>query len=92
MTQLCLPSAGSASAAAGNGSGDGDGSLAGLLNRLEFVYTDISPQLVAYGRKTYGPEFPFARFRLLDVERDVEAQVGTYPASVSFFASMHHRD
>ncbi len=42
---------------------------------VEFIYTDISPQLVAYGRKTYGPRFPFAQFRLLDVERGVEDQV-----------------
>lgn len=56
---------------------DSDGSAAalqGLLERLEFVYTDISPQLVAYGRKTYGPQHPYAKFRVLDVERDIEAQ------------------
>lgn len=73
------------STAGGNGSGSGtaDGSkggsqttsLQGLLERLEFVYTDISPQLVAYGRKTYAPHHPYAKFRVLDVERDVEAQV-----------------
>ena len=50
--------------------------LADLHEHVEFVYTDISPQLVAYGRKTYGPRFPFVRFRLLDVEKDVAAQVG----------------
>jgi hypothetical protein len=49
--------------------------LADLGDRLEFVYTDISPQLVAYGRKTYGAAYPFATFRLLDVERHIEAQV-----------------
>ncbi len=49
--------------------------LAELGERVEFVYTDISPQLVAYGRKTYGPTYPFATFRLLDVEKDVEPQV-----------------
>ena len=49
--------------------------LADLGERIEFVYTDISPQLVAYGRKTYGPTFPFATFRLLDVEKDTEDQV-----------------
>ena len=50
--------------------------LADLGERVEFVYTDISPQLVAYGRKTYARDFPFATFRLLDVEKDVEPQVG----------------
>lgn len=49
--------------------------LADLGERIEFVYTDISPQLIAYGRKTYGSDFPFATFRLLDVEKDVEPQV-----------------
>ena len=49
--------------------------LAHLEARVEFVYTDISPQLVAYGRKTYGPRYPFVRFRALDVERDVAPQV-----------------
>ena len=49
--------------------------LADLGDRIEFVYTDISPQLVTYGRKTYGPTYPFATFRLLDVEKDTEDQV-----------------
>ena len=49
--------------------------LADLGEHVEFVYTDISPQLVAYGRKTYGPTYPFANFRLLDVEMDTEDQV-----------------
>ena len=49
--------------------------LADLGTRVEFVYTDISPQLVAYGRRTYGPRFPFAAFQLLDVEKDTEDQV-----------------
>ena len=48
---------------------------------VDFLYTDISPQLVGYGRKTYGLVYPFARFQLLDVDRDVESQgcgMGTY--------------
>ncbi len=49
--------------------------LADLGTRIKFVYTDISPQLVAYGRNTYGPTYPFATFRLLDVEKDTEEQV-----------------
>ena len=39
------------------------------------MYTDISMQLVGYGRRTYGPRFPFALFRLLDVEKDIQHQV-----------------
>ena len=49
--------------------------LAHLADRLEFVYTDLSPQLVAHGRKTYGARYPFASFQLLDVEKDTEEQV-----------------
>ncbi len=51
--------------------------LAGMGEHVEFVYTDISPQLIAYGRKTYGAQFPFAVFRLLDVEKDTVPQVCT---------------
>ena len=47
-------------------------------DRVEFVYTDISTQLVGYGRRTYGPRFPFAQFRLLDVEKEVQHQVCQY--------------
>lgn len=49
--------------------------LAHLGDRIEFVYTDISPQLVSYGRNTYGPKYLFASFHLLDVEMDTEEQV-----------------
>lgn len=63
-----------AAALAGTDSSVSAASLQGLLERLEFVYTDISPQLVAYGRKTYGPQHPYTKFRVLDVERDVDAQ------------------
>ena len=46
---------------------------------VDFLYTDISAQLVGYGRKTYGPAYPFARFQLLDVEKSVETEgVGAY--------------
>jgi len=49
--------------------------LAQHAERVELTYTDISPQLVAYGRRTYGKQFPFVRFHLLDVEKDVVPQV-----------------
>ena len=55
--------------------------LAPYADAVEFLYTDISPALVGYGRKTYGGAYPFARFQLLDVDRDVESQgcaAGTY--------------
>ena len=49
--------------------------LAEFAERVELTYTDISPQLVTYGRKTYGPKYPFVHFHLLDVEKDVAQQV-----------------
>lgn len=49
--------------------------LAQHAERVELTYTDISPQLVAYGRRTYGKQFPFVRFHLLNVEKDVVPQV-----------------
>ena len=55
--------------------------LASFADHVEFLYTDISPALVGYGRKTYGGAYPFARFQLLDVDQDVESQgcgAGTY--------------
>ena len=63
--------------------GSGSGSTSALVmqavtefaDRVVFVYTDISPQLVAYGHRTYGPSYPFAQFRLLDVEESIESQV-----------------
>ena len=51
--------------------------LAQYAERVELTYTDISPQLVAYGRRTYGQQYPFVRFHVLDVEKDVVPQVGS---------------
>ena len=48
--------------------------LAPFADAVEFLYTDISPALVGYGRKTYGKTYPFAHFQLLDVDCDVESQ------------------
>ena len=49
--------------------------LAEYAERVELTYTDISPQLVAYGRRTYGKQYAFVRFHLLDVEKDAVPQV-----------------
>ena len=49
--------------------------LADLGDRIELTYTDLSPQLIAYGQKTYGPQYPFVVFKQLDVEKSVEDQV-----------------
>ncbi|BBA33898.1 hypothetical protein sS8_1944 [Methylocaldum marinum] len=59
------------------GAGTG-GSSALLLSRLRpfgerisYLYTDISSGFVQYGRRTYGPHYPFARFEVLDIEKPV---------------------
>ena len=51
--------------------------LAEYAEHVELTYTDISPQLVAYGRKRYGKQYPFVRFHVLDVEKDVVPQVSS---------------
>ncbi len=52
--------------------------LAGCGSRVDFVYTDLSPQLVAYGRRTFGPRYAFARFHTLDVERALAPQASCH--------------
>ena len=53
--------------------------MAPFADHVDFLYTDISPALVGYGRKTYSGLYPFARFHLLDVEKDVQGEgVGSY--------------
>ena len=49
--------------------------LAYLGDRVELTYTDLSPKLIIYGQKTYGPQYPFVVFKQLDVEKSVEDQV-----------------
>jgi len=63
------------------GSGSGGTSVvvmaavADLGDRVELTYTDLSQQLIAYGQKTYGKQYPFVVFKQLDVEKSVEDQV-----------------
>ena len=49
--------------------------LADLAERVEMIYTDLSPQLITYGLKTYGKQYPFVTFKQLDVEKSIEDQV-----------------
>jgi thioester reductase-like protein len=41
---------------------------------VEYYYTDIGGGFVAHGREQFGRSYPFARFRVLDMERDPVAQ------------------
>lgn len=49
--------------------------LADLAERVEMTYTDLSPQLIAYGQKTYAKQYPFVGFKQLDIEKSIEDQV-----------------
>ena len=42
--------------------------------KLEYFYTDIGLSFVNFGKKTFGPQYPFAQFKVLDVEKDVLKQ------------------
>ncbi|TDC21983.1 methyltransferase, partial [Streptomyces sp. 8K308] len=48
--------------------------LAALGIDVEYHYTDIGGSFVAHGRRTFGADYPFARFRVLDMEREPESQ------------------
>ncbi|MEQ9367254.1 MAG: SDR family NAD(P)-dependent oxidoreductase [Leptospirales bacterium] len=45
-----------------------------IQDRLTYYYTDISAGFTGYGRRNYGAAYPFAQFKPLDIEKDVEAQ------------------
>ena len=76
LVQVCITEIGSGS---GGTSAVVMDALAPFATSVDFLYTDISPALVGYGRRTYGGEYPFARFQLLDVEKDVQGEgIGSY--------------
>lgn len=41
---------------------------------VEYYYTDISLGFVKYGKKRFSEKYPFAKFCVLDIEKDVEFQ------------------
>ncbi|TDC47800.1 SDR family NAD(P)-dependent oxidoreductase, partial [Micromonospora sp. KC207] len=43
-------------------------------DRLRYVFTDVSHQFVWRAAERFGPQFPAAKFRVLDIERDVAGQ------------------
>ncbi|WP_338932817.1 SDR family NAD(P)-dependent oxidoreductase [Streptomyces netropsis] len=62
------------------GSGTG-GTSAGLLRalrpygeRVEYWYTDLSVTFLAHGRREFGEQYPFLRFKRLDLDTDPVAQ------------------
>ena len=62
------------------GAGTGGASQAALAalaragTDVEYHYTDIGPSFVAHGRAAFGSSYPFARFGVLDIEKDPELQ------------------
>ena len=59
--------------------GAGTGGASALLldklkefgGRISYLYTDVSAGFIQYGRRTYGEEYPFARFEVLDIEKAI---------------------
>ena len=43
-------------------------------NKLRYMYTDISNAFVYHGEKTYGSQFDFMEFQILDIEKPVNDQ------------------
>ena len=41
---------------------------------ITYSYTDISQKFLQHGLEAFGAEFPFVRFQLLDIEKDIEEQ------------------
>lgn len=39
-------------------------------NNIHYVYTDISPSFINYGERTYGADYPFVEFKVLNVEKN----------------------
>ncbi|WP_327320411.1 SDR family NAD(P)-dependent oxidoreductase [Streptomyces sp. NBC_01235] len=64
----------------------------------EYRYTDLSPAFLQHAERTYGPDNPFLRYGLLDIERspaDQDIELGTYDlviaANVVHATSRIHR-
>ena len=81
------------------GAGTG-GTSAAVLSRLHergrhlkvtYIYTDLSPTFISHGERTFGQEFPFMTFGLLDVERPFGEQgYKTGEADVIFASNVVH--
>ncbi|WP_340201867.1 SDR family NAD(P)-dependent oxidoreductase [Ascidiimonas sp. W6] len=41
---------------------------------ITYVYSDISPRFLAYGKENYEPTYSFLEFNLLDIEKPIESQ------------------
>lgn len=43
-------------------------------DRIEYIYTDISTAFTGFGRETYGEKYPFMKFKVLNIEKDIHEQ------------------
>ncbi len=41
---------------------------------IKYIYTDISQSFILYGKKTFGSQYPFVDFKVLDIEKDITGQ------------------
>jgi polyketide synthase PksM len=48
--------------------------LAPLAERVEFVFTDISAAFLRYGRRRFSAQYPWADYKILNIEEDPAAQ------------------
>lgn len=49
-------------------------SLSGAGDQVRYDYTDVSGAFTRHGQREFGASYPFARFAVLDIERDPAAQ------------------
>ncbi|MEM7391084.1 MAG: beta-ketoacyl synthase N-terminal-like domain-containing protein, partial [Verrucomicrobiota bacterium] len=58
---------------------------------LHYVYTDISPGFMQYGKKAFGDDYPFVDFKLLDIEKDINGQdVDTFGFDMVIATNVFH--
>lgn len=48
--------------------------LANYSNHIEYVYTDISKAFLVFAEEHYGPQCPYLRYKLLNIEMPLEGQ------------------
>ncbi len=68
----------------GAGTGGTTGRILERINRykdrIQYIYTDISRAFIHFGQKRFGTDYPFVRFAVLNIEKNLESQ-GFAPGS-----------
>ena len=47
-------------------------------NCLQYDYTDVAESFIHYGKMTYGKEYPFVNFKVVDIEQETRDDEGRY--------------